>query len=93
MRQVVERADAERQAHTLHRSEHVRRDRHVEAGRVLEQQRRPAARGFARAVCDRRDLEVRIGRIGDVFEEPSLVEVREKSVQVGVQRVVRNEAR
>ena len=43
-RQIVERRNTQRQAHALHGSEGVRRHRHVETGRLLEEERRSTAR-------------------------------------------------
>ena len=81
-REIVERLDAEREAHPLHRSEHVAGDRHVEAGRLLEQQRRAAAGRLAGAVGDRRDLEIRAHRIGDPREQLPAIEIGEKVVEI-----------
>ncbi len=80
-REIVERAHAEREAHPLQRSEDIRRDRHVEAGRLLEQQRRPAARALARAIGDGGNLEVRTDRFGDPRQQTALVEIRRESLR------------
>ena len=64
------------------RSEDVGGDRHVEAGGLLEQQRGTAARRLARAVGDGGDLEVGAHRLGDARQQPALVEVGEKVVEV-----------
>ena len=92
-RQIVERRDAERQAHALHGPEDVRHHRHVKASRFFEEERRSAARRFTRTIGDRSNFEVRVGRLGDPLEELSLVEVREEISQVRVQRVAMNEGR
>ena len=67
--EIVERLHAERQAHPLERSEHVGRDRHVEAGRLFEQQRGSAAGHLARAIGDRRDLEIGADRLADARQQ------------------------
>ena len=54
-------------------------DRHVEAGRLLEQQRRTAARRLAGAVGDGGDLEVGADRLRDPREQLPLVEVGDES--------------
>ena len=51
------------------------------------------ARRLARPIGDRRNFEVRVGRLGDPLKELSLVEVREEISQVRVQRVAMNEGR
>ena len=86
--EIVERLDAERQAHAFERSEHVAGDRHVEPGGLLEQQRRTAARHLARAVGDGGDLEIRADRLVDARQQLALVEIGEEIVEVCVHRRV-----
>ncbi len=64
------------------RAEQVDGDRHVEAGRPIEEQRRPSARRLRHAVGDRADLEVRADRLHDARQLAFLVERRDEFVQV-----------
>ena len=82
--QIVEPVHAERETHPLDRSVQVGRDRDVESRRLLEQQRRPAARHLARAIRHRRDLEVGADRLGDAGEQAAAIEIGDEVVEVGV---------
>ena len=84
LREIVERAHTEREAHALVRSVHIRCDRDVVTRRTLEEQRGPSARQLARAVGDGGDLEIRADRLGDAPKQFALVKIREKIIQVCV---------
>ena len=83
-REVVELLDAKRQAHALERAEDVRRHRHVEAGGLLEQQRRTAAGRLARAIGDGGDLEIGADRLGHARQQLAAIEVGEEVVEIWV---------
>ena len=82
LREIVERLHAEREAHALVRSVDVGRHRDVEAGRLLEQQRRAAARRLARAIGDGGDFEIGADRLGHAREQLALVEIGEEVVEI-----------
>jgi hypothetical protein len=81
---VVERLHTERETHPLERSEHVGGHGDVEAGRLLEEERRSTAGHLAGAVGDRGDLQVGTHRFTDAGQQPARIEIREKGVKVGI---------
>ena len=83
LREVVERLDAERQAHALVRAVHVRRRpacRTRSGSRTAAPARRAAI--LHALIGDRSDLEIRTDRVGDAREQLAFVEVGEKVVEV-----------
>ena len=74
-REVIERFHTERQTDSLHRAVHVRSNRDIEAGRLLEEQRRTTARRLAGAIDHGRDLEIGADRIGDAREQLAALEI------------------
>src|SRR5205823_5164132 len=77
---------AEGEAHAFDRSVDVCGDRHVEAGRFLEDKRGPASRRLAGAIDDRRDLEMGADRIGYPREELAAIEIGEEVIEIAVHK-------
>ncbi len=81
-RHAVERADTQRQAHALGRSEQVGRHGHIEPRGALEEQTGASAGQFAHAIGERRDFEVGIDALANAGEQAALVEVGDEVVEV-----------
>src|SRR5262249_29350837 len=86
VREIIELFHAERETHTLDGAEDIAGNRHVESGRLLEQQRRPAVRRFARTIRHRRDFESRAQRVAHACEQLALVEVLQKFREIRIHR-------
>ena len=78
----VERRRAERETHPFDRAEQIGRNRHVEAGRPLEQQPWAAAGQLADTIGDRCDLQIGVDALADARQQAALVEVGDEIVDV-----------
>ena len=83
-RRVVERLDAERQAHAPLGAELVDEERVLRALRVLEEERRPAR--LDDAVGDLGDLEVGVGLDGDAPQLALALEERDPLAEISRRR-------